>query len=96
MEGMGSFGYEDRIAAQTCKKRTKDRNSAYPGHELIQVGSHALKTIGRCFRVGVAKSNTHGNGGCTPDITSQIWENDGLESKSKILPSDCSKSGIEA
>jgi hypothetical protein len=33
--------------------------------------------------------------GCTPDITSQIRENDGLGKKTKSFPSDCSESKIE-
>jgi hypothetical protein len=33
--------------------------------------------------------------GCTPDITSQIRENDGLGNKTKSFPSDCSESKIE-
>jgi hypothetical protein len=33
--------------------------------------------------------------GCTPDITSQIRENDGLGKKTKRFPSDCSESKIE-
>jgi hypothetical protein len=33
--------------------------------------------------------------GCTPDITSQIRENDGLGKKTKSFPSDYSESKIE-
>jgi hypothetical protein len=37
----------------------------------------------------------HLRDGCTPDITSQIRENDGLGKKTKSFPSDCSESKIE-
>lgn len=44
---------------------------------------------------GRALEEAYESPGCTPDITSQIRENDGLGKKTKSFPSDCSESKIE-